>query len=516
MKSFMADSNLFSVFRARFPDNTQAPFLRLRHGRVFTYADLETASARMANLLATQGVKPGDRVAAQVEKSPEAVFLYLAALRAGASFLPLNTAYQGDELDYFLEDAAPTMVVSDPGNATLAALCAARKIPHHLTLDANGSGSLTTQSAAAASTHEIVARDSADLAAILYSSGTTGKPKGVMLTHGGLTANALALHQAWKLAPDDVLLHALPIFHIHGLFVALNTVLMNGTGMIFHARYNADDVIADLPQATLFMGVPTYYVRLAAHPKLTPEVCRNVRLFLCGSAPLLEETFTSFAARSGREIVERYGMTETGIMTSADVSKPRRAGAVGYPLPGVTLRLVVDNNRDAGPGETGEIYVKGPSVFAGYWRKPEKTAEDFTDDGFFKTGDLATFAADGMVNIVGRAKDMMISGGFNVYPKEIEAVIDALPGVAESAVVGMPHPDFGEAGLAIIAMNPGAQPLDGAAVRHALKDSLANYKVPKMIVMAEALPRNAMGKVQKNLLRAEYRTQWDAHLKDAR
>jgi len=512
----MADhANLFSIFRARFPKDTEASFMRLRDGRVFTYGDLDAESARMANLLWALGVKPGDRVAAQVEKSPEAVFLYLATLRAGAVFLPLNTAYQGDELDYFLEDAAPTVVVGDPGNATLAALCAVRKVPHHLTLDANGDGSVMTQSAQAASTHDVVPRSATDLAAILYSSGTTGKPKGVMLSHGGLAANAQALHQAWKFSPRDVLLHTLPIFHIHGLFVALNTVLMNGTGMIFHARYNADDVIADLPHATIFMGVPTYYVRLAAHPKLTPDVCRNIRLFLCGSAPLLEETFTSFASRSGKEIVERYGMTETGIMTSADVSKPRRAGAVGWPLPGFTLRIVSDN-RDMGPGETGEIHVKGPSLFSGYWRKPEKTAEDFTADGFFKTGDLATFAADGMVNIVGRAKDMMISGGFNVYPKEIEAVIDALPGVAESAVVGMPHPDFGEAGLAIVTMNAGAQPLETAAVRNALKESLANYKVPKMILVADALPRNAMGKVQKNLLRAEYRAQWDAQLKDER
>jgi malonyl-CoA/methylmalonyl-CoA synthetase len=506
--------NLFEAFRARFPKNLQNPFMTLPGGKVFTYADLDAASARIANLLTQLGVKPGDRVVMQTEKSSQAVFFYLGCLRAGAVFLPLNTAYRADELDYFLADAEPALVLGDPNAAALADLCAARKIPHLLTLDANGEGSLMDRSAGVSSQQTPVARTLTDLAAILYSSGTTGKPKGVMLSHGNLTANAEALHRAWKFGPGDVLLHTLPIFHTHGLFVALNTVLLNGTGMIFHAKYNADDVVADLPRATVFMGVPTYYVRLAAHPALTPEVCKNIRLFLCGSAPLLDETFTTFAARSGREIVERYGMTEAGIITSADPDKPRRAGTVGWPLPGVTLRIADGDNHDLPKGETGEIQIKGPNLFGGYWRKPEKTAEDFTPDGFFKTGDLAYFAPDGMVNIVGRAKDMMISGGFNVYPKEIEGVIDALPGVAESAVVGMPHPDFGEAGLAIVTMNPGAAPLNADAVRTTLKETLANYKVPKMIVVADALPRNAMGKVQKNLLRAEYRARWDAHLKE--
>ena len=507
--------NLFDVFRARFPQDLSAPFMTLPSGKVFTYADLDAASARIANLLTHLGVAPGDRVVMQIEKSPQAVFFYLGCLRAGAVFLPLNTAYRADELDYFLADAEPSLVLADSKATTLSALCAARKIPHLLTLDADGTGTLMDRSAAMPAQKTAVTRAPTDLAAILYSSGTTGKPKGVMLSHANLTANAEALHRAWKFGPKDVLLHTLPIFHTHGLFVAINTVLLNGTGMIFHAKYAVDDVMADLPRATVFMGVPTYYVRLAAHPALTPELCKNIRLFLCGSAPLLDETFTSFAARAGREIVERYGMTEAGIITSADPDKPRRAGTVGWPLPGVSLRIADGDNRPLPQGETGEIQIKGPNLFSGYWRKPEKTAEDFTADGFFKTGDLAHLAADGMVNIVGRAKDMMISGGFNVYPKEIEAVIDALPGVAESAVVGMPHPDFGEAGLAIVTMNPGAAALDVAAVRATLKDALANYKVPKMIVMADALPRNAMGKVQKNLLRAEYRAQWDALMKDA-
>ena len=507
-------SNLFEIFRGRFPQNRRAPFMTLPDGRVITYADLEAVTARLAHLLTNRGVKPGDRVVLQAEKSPEAVFLYLACLRAGAAFLPLNTAYRADELDYFLADAAPALVVAESPDAPLAALCAARGIVQVFCLSADGTGSLMDHAAGVPTTFETVARASSDLAAILYSSGTTGKPKGVMLTHGNLAANADALHRVWNFAPDDILLHALPIFHTHGLFVAINTVLLNGTGMIFHNKFSADEVIAALPHATVFMGVPTYYVRLAAHPGLTPEQCRNIRLFLCGSAPLLDETFIRFATRSGRQIVERYGMTEAGIITSADSDKPRRAGTVGWPLPGITLRIVDVENRDVPRGETGEIQIKGANLFAGYWRKPEKTAEDFTADGFFKTGDLACFEPDGMVNIVGRAKDMMISGGFNVYPKEIEAVIDALPGVAESAVVGMPHPDFGEAGLAVVTMNTGAGALDVGAVRAALKGALANYKVPKLIVVAEILPRNAMGKVQKNLLRAQYRSQWDAQIKN--
>ena len=510
-----SDANLFEAFRARFPKNPQAPFLTTPDGRVVTYADLDAATAQIANLLVKLGVAPGDRVAMQVEKSPEAVFMYLATVRAGAVFLPLNTAYRADELDYFLEDADPTLVVCDPSASVLLDLCHKRQVAQVLTLAADGTGTLTGRSAREATTFASVARKADDLACILYSSGTTGKPKGVMMTHGGLATNAVSLQKTWKFVPGDVLLHTLPIFHVHGLFISINTILMNGSGMIFHAKYAADDVVADLPRATVFMGVPTYYGRLAAHPRMTPEVCRNIRLFLCGSAPLLEETFNSFAERSGKQIVERYGMTEAGVITSADPDRPRYAGKVGWPLEGVTLRIVDGDNRDVARGETGEIQIKSIGLFAGYWRKPEKTAEDLTPDGFFKTGDLAMFDPDGSVNIVGRAKDMMISGGFNVYPKEIEMAIDALPGVAESAVVGMPHPDFGEAGLAVITLTSGTESLDVATVRAALKEALANYKVPKMFVVAPALPRNAMGKVQKNLLRAEYRPQWDELMRAA-
>ncbi len=508
--------NLFELFRSRFPTNGNTPFLSVKDGPTYSYDDLERISAQYANVLVTCGLKPGDRVAVQIEKSPEGVFLYLACLRAGAVFLPLNTAYQADELDYFLGDAEPVIVVGDPNARALADLCATRKIVRFLTLGANGAGTLTDQSHDAASTFTTTPRGESDLAAILYSSGTTGRPKGVMLTHANLAANATALHQVWRFAPDDVLLHTLPIFHTHGLFVALNTVLLNGTGMIFHAKFDAKAVIADMPDATVFMGVPTYYVRLLANPAFTAETCRTIRLFLSGSAPLLDETARAFEARTGQQIVERYGMTEAGIITSADVDKPRRAGDVGWPLPGVSLRIAGNDNAELPRGETGEIQIKGPGLFKGYWRKPEKTSEDFTTDEFFKTGDLAHLDENGMVAIVGRAKDMMICGGFNVYPKEIETIIDSLPGVIESAVVGMPHPDFGESGLAVVTLAPGTTVLSTQDLRDALKKDLANYKIPKLLVIADELPRNAMGKVQKNVLRAAYKAQWDAALQMSR
>ena len=514
--SEQSSHNLFDLFCSRFPTDGATPFLRVNGGPTYSYDDLNRISAQYANVLVSRGLKPDDRVAVQIEKSPEGVFLYLACLRAGAVFLPLNTAYQADELDYFLGDAEPVIVVGDPAARALADLCAARNIPHFLTLDATGAGTLTDQSRDAMPTFTTAPRSERDLAAILYSSGTTGRPKGVMLSHSNLAANATALHQVWHFAPDDVLLHTLPIFHTHGLFVALNTVLLNGTGMIFHAKFNAESVLADLPSSTVFMGVPTYYVRLLANSNFTKEACRTIRLFLSGSAPLLDETARAFQARTGHQIVERYGMTEAGIITSAAVDKPRSAGDVGWPLPGVSLRIANNDNKELPRGETGEIQIKGPGLFKGYWRKPEKTSEDFTTDGFFKTGDLARLDENGMVAIVGRAKDMMICGGFNVYPKEIETIIDGLSGVIESAVVGMPHPDFGESGLAVITLTPGTSALSTEDLRDILKKDLANYKIPKLLVIADELPRNAMGKVQKNVLRTIYKAQWEASLKTSR
>jgi len=494
------NANLFAQLRARFPQDPAAPLMVLRDGRTYTYRQIDALSARLAGVLAAAGAVPGERIAVQVEKSPQAVALYLACLRGGFVYLPLNAAYRDDELEYFIADAQPSVVIGDPASAQIADVTARCKVPSFLTLDAAGKGSLMERANGAAD-HPIAEQHASDVAAILYSSGTTGQPKGVMLSHGNLSSNALTLHKLWQFRPDDVLLHALPIFHTHGLFVALNTTLLNGTAMLFHPKFNAEDVIADLPRASVMMGVPTFYVRLLKSPAFTADVCKSMRLFISGSAPLLEETFTEFQRRSGHAILERYGMTEAGMITSARPDQPRRANTVGWPLPDVTLRL---GKRD---DEAGEIEIKGPNVFTGYWRKPDKTAQDFTPDGFFKTGDLARIAPDGMLSIVGRAKDMMISGGFNVYPKEVETLIDALPGVEESAVVGMPHPDFGEAGLAVITGKA-----DPATVMAALKDKLANYKIPKLIVTADALPRNAMGKVQKKELRRIYADAWAAHI----
>lgn len=499
-------ANLYSVFTDHFPTDQSVPFLSLQNGTLITYDHVEKRSAQLANCLSRMGVKPGDRVAVQVEKSPTALLLYLACLRIGAVYLPLNTAYTGDELEYFLADAAPTLFVCDPSREDDTKNRAQQAgVPHVRTLDAAGQGSLPNGAVEADAVFSTVTSQPDDLAAILYSSGTTGQPKGVVLSHGALAANAKALHTAWAFEPDDVLLHALPIFHTHGLFVATNTVLMNGSGMIFHNRFEPEAVIEDLSNATVFMGVPTYYTRLLSHDSLTKDSCASLRLFISGSAPLQDETFSAFTKRTGHTIVERYGMTEAGIITSAQVDKPRRAGVVGWPLDGVDLRVADDGDAEIPHGETGGVQIKGTGLFSGYWNKPDKTAEDFTKDGYFRTGDLGVIEPDGQLVIVGRAKDMFISGGFNVYPKEIEQVIDALPGVTESAVIGLPHPDFGEAGLAVVV----GDTVKSDSVRAALKDSLANYKVPKLIVQAEALPRNAMGKVQKNVLRDTYKSAWE-------
>lgn len=508
-------ANLYTLFQDRFPDDLSQPFLSLQNGHVFTYGDVESTAVRFANLVTALGVKPGDRVAVQVEKSAAALLFYLGCLRAGAVYLPLNTAYTGEELDYFLGDAAPVLMVCDPSaHQDMNARAKKFGVSHVLTLDSDGQGSLTqgagSRNAAAPSAPGSAPRSQDDLAAILYSSGTTGRPKGAMLSHGALAANALALHKVWQFGPGDVLLHALPIFHTHGLFVATNTVLMNGTSMIFHNRFDAAAVISDLSRATVFMGVPTYYTRLLSHDGLNKEACQSIRLFVSGSAPLLDETFETFKTRTGHTIVERYGMTEAGIITSAQIDKPRRAGAVGWPLDGVGLRVVDETNAPVPDGATGDVQIKGSSLFTGYWNKPGKTAEEFNTDSFFSTGDIGQVDPDGQLALVGRAKDMFISGGFNVFPKEIEHAIDTMAGVEESAVVGLPHPDFGEAGLAIVVVEESSMDLD--SIRTELKGVLANYKVPKLVVRADTLPRNAMGKVQKNVLREQYRSVWKESL----
>jgi malonyl-CoA/methylmalonyl-CoA synthetase len=499
--------NLYTLLARHFPKDPAAPCLILPDGRVWTYRDVERASGRIANLIVSLGLRPGDRVAAQVEKSAEALVLYLAALRAGMVFLPLNPAYQRHELEYFLGDAQPGLFVCRPQARALADEVAANAgVPNVFELDDAGRGSLIAAAAPHADDFKTVARKDAELAAILYTSGTTGRSKGAMLSHGNLAANAKTLHAYWHFRKGDALLHMLPIFHVHGLFVACHTSLLNGSAMLWESRFEAKRAMTLLPQATVMMGVPTYYVRLLLEPGFTRESCRNVRLFVSGSAPLLRETFDEFKSRTGHTILERYGMTEGGMFTSNPYEGERRGGTVGFPLPGTEVRIVDANDAPVKQGEIGNIQVRGANVFVGYWQMPEKTKEEFTADGFFRTGDMGSWDADGYVVISGRSKDLVITGGLNVYPKEIEELIDALPGVGESAVIGLPHADFGEAVTAVVTRqkNAAGEALSEAGVIALVKSQLAGFKVPKRVIIVDDLPRNAMGKVQKNLLRQEY------------
>jgi malonyl-CoA/methylmalonyl-CoA synthetase len=459
--------NLYDFLSRGFPADRSRPCLILSDGREISYGALEQGAALVAGRLIAGGVKPGDRVAMQVEKSVEAVMIYLGTLKAGAVFLPLNSAYTPSEIDYFIKDAEPRAFITDAPKFVAEAR--------------------STKPLAAA-----IPRAAGDLASIIYTSGTTGRSKGAMLSHGNLAANAAALHEIWGFTPKDVLLHALPIFHVHGLFVAMHCAFLSGAPMIWLPKFADAEVLAGLKRATVMMGVPTFYTRLLANPAFTRESAKNVRVFISGSAPLLESTFKEFEKRTGQRILERYGMSEAVIITSNPVDGERIAGSVGYPLPGVDLRI--------GGGErTGVIEIRGPSVFGAYWRMPEKTAEEFTRDGFFITGDVGRQDPDGRVWISGRAKDLIISGGYNVYPKEIELVLDELPGVTESAVIGLPHPDFGE-GVAAVVIGKG----DEAQMIAECRKHLAAFKSPKRIIFVDELPRNAMGKVQKNLLRQKY------------
>ena len=476
-------------------------------GQQYRYEDILKITARFANALKASGVKPGDRVAVQAEKSPEALLLYLACVRAGAAYLPLNIAYTEAELEYYLQDAEPAVFVCQhkaPGVCSCASIRERAGVAAGLSLGADGKGALTALAAEQPDEFEDIPRSADDLAAILYTSGTTGRSKGAMLTHGNLASNARALLETWRFTEDDVLLHALPIFHAHGLFVASNVTLLAGASMLFLPKFDANEVIRLLPRATVMMGVPTFYTRLLDDPRLTREAAAHMRLFVSGSAPLLADTHRRFEERAGHAIVERYGMTETGMNTSNPYEGERMPGAVGLPLPGVEARIAnPDTGEVLGTDEIGMIEVRGPNVFKGYWRMPEKTKAEFRDDGFFITGDLGNIDAKGYVHIVGRGKDLVISGGFNVYPKEVESEIDALPGVVESAVIGAPHPDFGEGVVAVVVPAKEIQ-LDEQEVIDALKKRLANYKLPKRVLFVEELPRNTMGKVQKNLLRQIY------------
>ncbi len=515
--------NLFAALRAAFPANLDACAVETDNGLNYTWRDLERASAMMANLLDSLNIPKGSRVAVQVEKSVEAMMLYLATLRAGYVFLPLNTAYQSAEIEYFIGNAEPAVVVCSSKNFGWVSKIAFKAGTHHVfTLDDDRTGSLLQRAAHCSDQHTTHSVQADDLAAILYTSGTTGRSKGAMLSHGNLLSNAQTLKDYWgwtrKGGPQgqgDVLIHALPIFHVHGLFVAIHGALLNGSKMIWMAKFDPQLAIAKMPEATVFMGVPTLYVRMLAEPTLTRQQAAHMRLFVAGSAPLLIETFKAWQERTGHTILERYGMSETVMLTSnpykADAryanQDERRGATVGFPLPGVSLRVQDDAGQNLPVGEIGGIQVKGPNVFAGYWRMPEKTKEEFTADGFFKTGDVGKIDERGYVSIVGRSKDLIISGGYNVYPAEIEGYINDMAGVAESALIGVPHPDFGEVGIAVVIAKAGAQ-LNADHIIAALKSQLANFKIPKKCFVVPELPRNTMGKVQKNLLREQYKDEF--------
>lgn len=488
--------NLFSILTRTAATRPDQAFLLLPDGQEVTFGDMLEQSARAAGWLRRSGVGVADRVVAQLDKSAAAVIFYLGCVRSGAVFVPLNAAYTEAELSYFLSDAEPALLVASPAHAgARVAFAGKRQI-----LDPSLSEA-PWRDCEPLDAVEPVSPD--DPAAILYTSGTTGRSKGAVLTHRNLSSNALTLHDAWQWQDGDVLLHALPIYHAHGLFVALHGALLNGSTVIFHERFEAASVIRDLPAATVFMGVPTFYTRLLDDPGFDATTSQSIRVFISGSAPLLESTFLDFEARTGHRILERYGMTEAVMVTSNPYQGPRQPGTVGYALPEIDVRIALEDGSPAPVGEPGILQIKGPNLFSGYWRNPEKTAQEHTTDGYFISGDVAVTAEDGFISIVGRAKDLIISGGFNVYPREIELAIDALPGVHESAVIGIPHPDFGEGVVAVVVAEAGIS-LDPTAIRNELAANLAAFKRPKHVIVLHELPRNAMGKVQKALLRERY------------
>lgn len=507
-------ANIYNLFRDR--SKNGEVFLTSAEGSIIsTYQHMEERSAKYAQRLTDLGLRKGDRVIVQVEKSPECLFLYFGCLRAGLIYLPLNTAYQAHELEYFVANATPKLVVCMDDNLRLFsslgdAIVSTLPEEEEKAVGEVSMGESSTDDAAIfqdldserRSFETIRCRDD-DIAVILYTSGTTGQPKGAMITHGNLAVNGLALHNAWGWQPDDVMLHALPIFHIHGLFVATHLAVLNASPIILLNKFDPAEVIGLLPSATVYMGVPTNYVRLLANKELNASTCRNMRLFTSGSAPLLAQTFSEFESRTGHTIVERYGMTETGMNTSNPLSGIRKPGTVGLPLPGVACKIIDDNGSECLKNQPGDLLIKGKNVFKGYWQMPEKTADEFTDEGYFRTGDLAMTDSDGYVSIVGRNKDMIITGGFNVYPREIEDIIDRIEGVDESAVIGLAHSDFGEAVTAVIVKTPLSTIDEDFMITH-LKNTLANFKVPKKIIFVDSLPRNTMGKVQKNVLRENY------------
>ena len=487
-------------------DDASACLIETLSGEHYSYSDIFALSGKIANVLVAAGVEPHDRVAAQVEKSVMAMALYLAVVRCGAVFNPLSTAYTDTEISYFISDAKPSVLICDPKREAGLLNIAKENGARILTLDANGAGSLTDRATQRSEAFATVVLRPDDLAAILYTSGTTGRSKGAMLTHNNLHSNAKSLVKAWRFTSTDILIHALPIYHTHGLFVASNTVMLSGASMIYVPKFDANQILNLLPRATTLMGVPTFYTRLLDHPKLDRQAVRTIRLFVSGSAPLLAETHRQWSARTGTAILERYGMTETNMNTSNPYHGDRIAGTVGLALPDIEVRIADPETGAPVPqGDIGVIEVKGPNVFKGYWQMPEKTAEEFRPDGFFITGDLGKIDTRGYVHIVGRAKDLVITGGFNVYPKEIEDELDALECVSESAVIGLPHKDFGEAVTAVIVKTKSSA-ITEQEVLTAIEHRFAKFKQPKRILFLDELPRNAMGKIQKNVLRAQFAT----------
>jgi malonyl-CoA/methylmalonyl-CoA synthetase len=474
------------------------PFLHLPEGGVITHDAFVRRAAQLAHAMVALGVHAGDRVAVQVEKCSDMLALYAACAQVGAIFLPLNTAYTAAELTYFVSDSGAVLLVGDPAReGELHGLADA-----FATLSAQG-GSLSDLADTQAETFETVERHEDDLAAFLYTSGTTGRSKGAMLSQKNLISNAVTLTKLWQFTAEDVLLHGLPIFHTHGLFVASNVMLIAGGSMVFMPRLDVDQLIAWMPKATAMMGVPTFYTRLLEDARFDRDLAANMQLFISGSAPLLADTHVAFEARTGHRILERYGMTETNMNTSNPYEGERRAGTVGLPLPDVALRIADADGAELPRGETGVVEVRGPNVFLGYWNMPEKTEAEMRPDGWFITGDLGVQDADGYVTIVGRGKDLIISGGYNIYPKELELVLDAVEGVLESAVIGVRHGDLGEVPLAVLVPQVGVQ-IDLEAVRAQVGEALARFKQPREYRVVEALPRNTMGKVQKVALRERF------------
>ena len=494
--------NLYLSYREGFPKDLTSPFLEKYDGTIITYNDLEEQSSQYANGFFDIGLKPGDRVSIQVNKSPEVIYIYLACLRSNLIFHPLNTAYKANELSFFLGDAKPSIFICEKQiYESISSLDLLSKPENIYTLNSDEKESI--HHIKREGDHEVVMCSKDDTAALLYSSGTTGQPKGIMLSHENIGSNALALKEAWNFTTEDSLLHALPIYHVHGLFVALGCVFMSGSKIHWLDTFDVDKVIEFLPKCTVMMGVPTYYTRLISNPNLNKDIVGNIRVFVSGSAPLLEDTFNQFHSKTGHFILERYGMTETNIICSNPIKGKRKAGTVGLPLKDQKLKIVDDNFNNLDEGEIGNVQVRGPNVFNGYWNLPDKTKEDFTSDNFFNTGDKGFIDEDGYLTIVGRSKDMIISGGLNVYPKEIESIIDDLEGVDESAVIGVKDDDLGEKVVAVIVKKAGSEITKDALIS-SLKEDIAGFKVPKNIIFVEELPRNAMGKVQKNILRENY------------